>query len=31
MLNHRDEGLMDALHKISILPVLKLNIFVRLF
>ena len=31
MLNHRDEGLMDALHKVSILPVLKLNVFVRLF
>ena len=31
MLGHRDEGLMDALHKVSILPVLKLNVFVRIF
>ena len=31
MLNNRDNGLMDALGKLSILPVLKLNIFVRLF
>ena len=31
LIDYEDEGLIDAMSKVSILPVLKLNIFVRLF